>query len=92
MGINELISKLRSSTSAPVHSKSDDVDSNTANEKEDAEVELATNGPYDNLHSNVEMHDDPSALVDHYTQDEDYVSTLEPDTVTTFAVSSKLSS
>ncbi|KAK5639102.1 hypothetical protein RI129_011594 [Pyrocoelia pectoralis] len=85
MGINELIHKLKSSTFVPAHT--DEVNINTAVpvRDEDAEVELATNGPYDNFHSNIEMQDDPSAVVNHNHYDDNDASTLQPDMVTMFA-------
>ncbi|KAF5305998.1 hypothetical protein FQR65_LT07491 [Abscondita terminalis] len=92
MGINELINKLKSSTFVPAHP--DDVDSNTAVpvRDEDAEVEQATNGPYDNYHSNVEMQDDPIANVHRNNNDETDLSTIQPDMVTMFAGSPDSSS
>ncbi|KAB0801206.1 hypothetical protein PPYR_05560 [Photinus pyralis] len=85
MGINELIHKLKSSTFVPAHP--DDVNINTAVpvRDEDAEVEMATNGPYDNFHSNIEMQDDPSAVASHNRYDDNDASTLQPDMATMFA-------
>lgn len=67
LGINELLKKLRSTTVNPG----------------DADVDLGktTNGPYDSISVNVELHDDPAALMDHRVN-EDYVSTIVPDTAT----------
>ncbi|KAF5294807.1 hypothetical protein FQA39_LY00291 [Lamprigera yunnana] len=92
MGINELINKLKSSTFVPAHS--DDVETNTAVpvRDEDAEVEQATNGPYDSFHSNLEMQDDPSAFNSHNDKDENDASTHQPDMVTMFAGSPDSSS
>lgn len=67
MGINELLKKLRSTTVNPGDA--------------DTDLEKTTNGPYDSISANVELHDDPAAIMDHHTN-EDYVSTIEPDAIT----------
>lgn len=67
LGINELLKKLRSTTVNPGDA--------------DADLEKTTNGPYDSISANVELHDDPAAIVDNHAS-EDYVSTIEPDAVT----------
>lgn len=63
LGINEILKKLRSTTVNPG----------------DGDIEKTTNGPYDSIPANVELHDDPAAMVD---TNDDYVSTIEPDAAT----------
>lgn len=65
LGINELLKKLRSTTVNPG----------------DADLGKTTNGPYDSISINVELHDDPAAMMDHRVN-EDYVSTIVPDAAT----------
>lgn len=85
MGINNFINKL--STTIPSAIKDDKIESSTHaaahSEIDDANLENSTNGPYDNFPDfpNVEMQDDPAAMVNHhqYAEPEDYVSTIEPD-------------
>lgn len=48
----------------------------------DEDIEKSTNGPYDSFHSHAELQDDPAAMVEQ-DNDENYASTIEPDTVTT---------
>lgn len=87
MGINELFSKLRSTTE--FSRRIDDADSKTENsivENQSVDLDQTTNGPYDNVHAKVELQDDPAAMVDHRVRDEDnYASTIEPEAVTTFS-------
>lgn len=80
-----MLSKYRRTTIG-----TDKVDDNTAllrNDKEDVDIEKSTNGPYDsNFHANVELQDDPVASVaENQKPDDEYVSTIEPDTVTVLA-------
>lgn len=81
MGINELLKKLRSTTAFPT--QGDEVDADGDAEKQILDPEKTTNGPYDNMHINVELQDDPAAMADNHVRNENYVSTIEPDTVTT---------
>lgn len=67
LGINELLKKLRSTTVNPGDA--------------DTDLGKTTNGPYDSLSANVELHDDPAAMMDRHAN-EDYVSTIEPDAAT----------
>lgn len=46
-----------------------------------ANLELATNGPYDNFNTNVELQDDPAALFEPEQVQEG--STIEPEKATT---------
>lgn len=82
MYINELLKKLRSTTAFPA--QGDDVDADGDTGKQSLDLEKTTNGPYDNMHVNVELQDDPAAMADNQVKSENYVSTIEPDTVTTF--------
>lgn len=90
MGINELLKKLRSTTAFPA--QSDEVDTDGDTEKQTLVLENTTNGPYDNMHINVELQDDPAAMADNLVRNENYVSTIEPDMVTTLPGSFKPSS
>ncbi|KAK9758889.1 Lectin C-type domain [Popillia japonica] len=58
--------------------------------KENSDFDQSTNGPYEkNIYSNVNLQDDPSAIVDESQartgDDQDYVSTIEPDVGTASA-------
>lgn len=83
LGINELFNKLRSTTEFSRHSN-DRNPENSLVDNESVDLDQTTNGPYDN--ARVELHDDPAAMVDHRVKEDDgYMSTIEPETVTTFS-------
>lgn len=46
------------------------------------DLEKSTNGPYDNFNLHAELQDDPAANMDQNSQD-GYVSTIEPEKLTT---------
>ncbi|XP_044256707.1 uncharacterized protein LOC123006351 isoform X2 [Tribolium madens] len=74
--ISNIINKLRSTQSTKKSDKLDD--SAILTDKEN--LEQSTNGPYDNFNSHDELQDDPAAIAD---QASDYVSTIQPEKLTT---------
>lgn len=84
MGIKDFISKLTSPPSEKdkVAGK-DETGTILSSDLEDALMEQSTNGPYDSFNLNAELqNDEPALLVNRKPADEDYVSTIEPETVT----------
>jgi hypothetical protein len=83
--ISKLINKLRSTTQ--VAKKSSDGKPDDLVIMADKEnLEQSTNGPYDNFNSHAELQDDPAALAEQ--SQEGYVSTIQPEKLTTLIDSS----
>ena len=101
IGYNDLLNEVRSTSSstqpppAPPSPVAPAADVVLPHGSADAEAEQATNGPYDSFHGVLEMLDDPASYVDHQRPraaapaDEEYVSTIEPETVTIYERSLK---